>query len=267
MERFEIRFLYGLAAQRQIHLGDLLRTLRDAARPAPFTFTDWVRMCDYRYSHQPLSAYGSTIGAGGRFNYGDALDNIKEPPFPALYLSSNERVAHREFFSAPPSTSDSLTAIDMALMQERDYALYHVSGTIHHLLDLTKPARLRKFTKVLARFTVSKEVLGIAETAGLQPRPLVFDVESLLRAVSEPNWRGWPRQHGLPASCQIFGELAWSAGYEGILYRSTKRGGKCLAVFPQNFDKSESRVQLQNDGPPGTITTLDASNWNHAVNG
>jgi hypothetical protein len=222
-------------------------------------------MCDYRYSHQPLSAYGSTIGSGGRFNYGDALDNVKDQPFPALYLASNERVAHREFFSAPPSKCGALTAIDMALMQERDYALCHISGTIHHLLDLTKLAKLRRFAKVLARFSVSEEVLGIAEKSGLKSRPLVFDVESLMRALSEPNWRGWPRQHGLPASCQIFGELAWSAGYEGILYRSTKRGGKCLAVFPQNFAQSESSVRLHNDGLPGTITTLDASNWEHAV--
>jgi hypothetical protein len=133
MERYEIRYLYGLAAQRQIHLGDLVRTLREAARPAPFKFKGWVRICDYRYSHQPLSAYGSTIGAGGRFNYGDALDNIKEQPFPALYLASNERVAHREFFGAPPDKAVGLTAVDMALMRERDYALCHVSGTIHHL--------------------------------------------------------------------------------------------------------------------------------------
>jgi hypothetical protein len=94
---------------------------------------------------------------------------------------------------------------------------------------------------------------------------LVFDVGSLMLAVSEPNWRGWPRQHGLPASCQIFGELVWSAGYEGILYPSTKQGGECLAVFPQNLDKSESKVTLQNAGPPGAITTLDAGNWERAT--
>jgi hypothetical protein len=116
-----------------------------------------------------------------------------------------------------------------------------------------------------ARFTISSEVREHAVDAGLIPRPLVFDVDSLKRAVSEPNWRGWPRQHGLPASCQIFGELAWSAGYEGLLYPSSKKGGECLAVFPQNLEKSESSVQLQHEGPPGVITTLDASNWRHAT--
>jgi RES domain-containing protein len=265
LESLEIRYIYGLAAQRQIHLGDLLRTLRDAARPSTFPFTGWVRICDYRYSHQPLSAYGSTIGTGGRFNYGDALDNIKEPPFPALYLASNERVAHREFFGAPASKSENLTASDLALIRERDYALCHLSGTIHHLLDLTRPARLEKFAKVLGRFTVSKEVQALADAAGLTPRPLVCDVPSLLQAVSEPNWRGWSRQYGLPASCQIFGELAWSAGFEGILYRSTKKGGECLALFPQNLDKSESWVSLVNEAPTGTIARLDSGNWEDVV--
>jgi len=265
MERFEISFHYALAAQRQIHLGDLLRTLRAAARESPFTFSDWVRICDYRYSHQPLNAYGSTIGAGGRFNYGDALDNIKDLPFPALYLASNEGVAHREFFAAQPSNDSGLTAHDMALMRERDYALYHVDGTIHHLLDLAKPAKLKKFTKVLRRFTVSGDVLALAKLAGITPRPLVFDVHSLTKAVMEVNWRGWSRQHGLPASCQVFGELAWSAGFEAILYPSTKSGGQCLALFPQNFDRSDSKVTLRSEGPPNAVTTLDASNWQQAT--
>jgi RES domain-containing protein len=265
MERFEISFHYALAAQRQIHLGDLLRALRAAARPSPFMFSNWVRMCDYRYSHQPLNAYGSTIGAGGRFNYGDAIDNTKEQPFPALYLASNEPVAHREFFGTQPSNDRGLTAHDMALMRERDYALYHVDGTIHHLLDLTKPAALRKFAKVLQRFTVSKDVLALAVNAGIKPRPLVADVNSLMKATMELNWRGWSRQHGLPASCQLFGELAWSAGFEAILYPSTKGSGECLALFPQNFDRSDSKVTLRGEGPPNTITTLDASNWQQAT--
>jgi hypothetical protein len=57
------------------------------------------------------------------------------------------------------------------------------------------------------------------------------------------------------------------AGAEGILYNSIKaRDGKCLVIFPENFDGSPSSIALA-DEPPKSIehTTLDKDTWRSLV--
>lgn len=72
------------------------------------------------------------------------------------------------------------------------------------------------------------------------------------------NWRLLPVQFGLPAQSQVLAELIRAAGFEAILYPSTKGPGKCLAVFPDLID-SGSFVELVDSPPDGVIyRRLDA---------
>ena len=72
------------------------------------------------------------------------------------------------------------------------------------------------------------------------------------------NWRTLPVQFGLPAPSQVVAELVRAAGYEAILYRSTKGGGRCMAVFPDLID-SGSFVELASPAPAEVkYTRLDA---------
>lgn len=261
MERYQKGLHYALEAQRQHHRGDLYRALESAQLKKPFKFSNWVRLCTYRYSHQPLNAYGSTIGAGGRFNYGDALDSIDSIPFPALYLGENRTVAYREYFGMPPSSTVGLTAQEFMLSGKKDISIIHINGTVHNVLDVTRPTRLKDFVGIISSFTVSDEIKDLARVAGIQPRPLVSTPDEMMKMLYELRWRGWVRQHGLPASCQLFGKLVWEAQYDAILYRSTRGGGKCLAVFPQNLQKSETHIQLAGTPPPNVNEYIDASNW------
>ena len=65
------------------------------------------------------------------------------------------------------------------------------------------------------------------------------------------NWRMLPIQFGLPAQSHVLAELIRAAGFEGILYRSTKGPGKCLAAFPDLLDDG-SFVELI-DASPATV--------------
>ena len=107
---------------------------------------------------------------------------------------------------------------------------------------------------------VSDEINEFARTAGLKPRKLARTIDELINILYEPTWRGWVRQHGLPAGCQTFGKIVWEAQYDAILFRSTRGGGRCLAVYPQNLQKSETRIELAGTPPPDVIEYMDASN-------
>ena len=265
MERYQVELHYSLEAQRKLVRGDLYRALQDAALQDPFEFQRWIRICTYKYSHQPLNAYGSTIGAGGRFNYGDAMDNIDSIAFPALYIAENQTVAHREYYGSPPSKKPSLSAEEFALTPKKSTSTVLLSGLVHNVLDITRPTKLASFVNLLADVTIAKELSELAKKAGLTPREIILTTESLALSLYEENWRGWPRQHGIPANCQLFGKLAWEAGFDAILYRSTKGGGRCLAVYPLNLEKSESRIWLHDTPPPNVVGILDATNWRLAT--
>ena len=58
---------------------------------------------------------------------------------------------------------------------------------------------------------------------------------AMLRQQIGQNWKGWPAQFGVPSPSQQLAELVVMAGFEGILYRSTKGEAHCLAVFPTNI--------------------------------
>jgi hypothetical protein len=63
-------------------------------------------------------------------------------------------------------------------------------------------------------------------------------------------------QFGLPAPSHTLAALIRSAGFEAILYRSTKGAGRCVAVFPEKLF-SGSFIQIADVSPPGTCARLD----------
>ncbi len=265
-QRYQVELHYALEAQRQIHRADLYRALAPAALSEPLVLNEWIRICTYRFSQQPLNAYGSTIGVGGRFNFGDALDSADSLAFPALYIGETKSVAYREYFGMDESESTVLSAQEFALTPNKAYSVIPINGLMHNVLDVTRTTKLREFVEILSSFTVSKETQALATRAGFTPRMLVSSAELFNDVLTEKHFRGWGRNHGLPASCQIFGKLVWEAQYDGVLYRSVKGGGKCLAVFPQNLEYSDSKLWLADAAPAHAITALDDSNWQLACN-
>lgn len=260
-EKYHVQLYYALEAQRKIHSADLYRALEDAVIESPIELDKWVRICTYRYSNQPLNAYGSVVGIGGRFNYGNSLDQVDPSPFPALYIGESYAVSHREYFNLEPNESSVLTAEEFALIPNRSHAVVHVSGRLHNLLDVTKRRNLNSFVSVLKKFSVARETQAMAKEAGIEQMQLIRDSKMLSNVLSDRQFRGWGRNYGLPATCQIFGKLVWESQFDGIVYRSTRGGGRCVALFPENLQRSESRLWLSDHAPEHTNSTLDASNW------
>ena len=178
-----------------------------------------------------------------------------------LYMGETKTVAYREYFGMAEKAKSKLTASEFALTPKKAYAVVPISGLLHNVLDVTRPSKLREFADILSAFTISKETQDLAVRSGLQPRDLISTTSALTKILSEKNFRGWGRNYGLPASCQIFGKLVWEAQYDGILYRSVKGGGRCLGVYPQNLEYSDSRLWIADAAPAHTVTTLDSSNW------
>ena len=52
------------------------------------------------------------------------------------------------------------------------------------------------------------------------------------------------------ANSQIFARFLKEAGFEGVLYRSTKCRGLCAALFPDNLGGSDSYIELADRAPP-----------------
>ncbi len=68
--------------------------------------------------------------------------------------------------------------------------------------------------------------------------------------------------YDVPSGSQIFGQLIYFAGVEGILYTSKLTGKDCLAIYPDNFGKSDSFIELDDDPPsPKVPTRLDSENF------
>lgn len=67
---------------------------------------------------------------------------------------------------------------------------------------------------------------------------------------------------GIPANPQVFGRLLLDARFEGVVYPSTKGSENCVALFPASFARSESFVEVADEGPPyaGKLR-LDSSTW------
>lgn len=68
------------------------------------------------------------------------------------------------------------------------------------------------------------------------------------------NWRMLPVQYGLPAPSQVLAEMVRAAGFEAILYSSTKAGELCLAIFPDKLVDG-SYVELMDAAPEGVADT------------
>lgn len=56
-------------------------------------------------------------------------------------------------------------------------------------------------------------------------------------------------QFGIPANSQVFAGFVIDAGFDGIVYPSTRGEGNCVAVFPQNFPDRDSSVELLDPAP------------------
>ena len=201
-----------------------------------YSFKNWFRLINTRYSHHPLNCKGSMEHpTGGRFNIG----KIKEgrfPTFPALYIGNGKETCMKEIYDGMKDF----------FSKERGDSFFRVNGYIHSLLDITAKGSLNKFLKTIKQITLSKQLQTRSKKFGVK-RESLQNITQLKKYIYDKNWKIDPNIHDIPALSQIFGQLAKEAGIEAILYKSTKKSkaGLCMAVFPENFKNSDSCIKLE----------------------
>lgn len=232
----------------------------EKAEPICLSEPNWVRFVTYQYSFSPLSAAGSLLAYGGRFNAGADLDAGTVEPWPCLYIAEDDETAFREKFQVAPSTlTNGLTPEDLALARPASYTKVVVSVCLHRIFDMTSPEPLRGLASVLGRIRMPPRATELKKKLKIPDGALkMVNTGQMLYDTVFANWRTLPVQFGLPAPSHVVAELVRAAGYEAILYRSTKGGGRCLAVFPDLID-SGSFIELASPAPAEVRhTRLDA---------
>ena len=243
---------FGVRPTRMRKKDELIAAL-NKGQHKPFAFSDWHRIVDYKYSNAPLSVVGSIKSYGGRFNIGKDVDQSIHRPFPALYLGDNYQTAYRERYqiSSQDSSASGLTPEEMSLCKSA--TTVRVNGNIERILDISNLITLGPFCSVIAKIKMPPMAIKLAQKlkAGHRDVYMIKTPLQLSKALQDQNWRAAPVQFGIPSISQQFSELAREAGYEGILYRSTKNpNGRCLALFSDSIGSDRTFVELADAAPP-----------------
>jgi hypothetical protein len=261
-QQYHYLWYFELEAQRAAHEAELL----DALRKIPgedVDLTGWGRALHYTYSHTPLSCVGSLKWVGGRFNYGAEIDSTRFPPFPALYLAEDFETGLRELHGLTrEETRGGLNAQELSLCSERGLAWVRVEGRVGNIFDFTRISNLKAFTEVIAPFQLSKQVREMEEQMGLKAMTVITDAAHLHSTCMVEGWRAYPAMWSTPSNSQLIGHLSAQAGFEGILYSSTRTGKKNLALFTRQFKNSASIVKVLNPPPTATSCELSANTFN-----
>lgn len=252
---------FGIEPARRRLRSKLCDALKQAGGIS-FDIQNWVRMVTYQYSLQPLSCAGSLQSVGGRFNAGFELDDNTLNPWPALYLAEDFETAYREKFQlASTDLTNGLKPDELALEHAVGHTTIFLNGRVENVFDMTSFVTLNSVGKVFREVNIPKEASQLAKKLKISDskKIMIQNGQQLHYAIVKNNWRVWPMQFGIPAPSQTMAELIKAAGYEGILYPSSKGTGKCLAVFPENLSDL-SHIDLIGPAPSAeTITRLDSN--------
>lgn len=253
-EEYEVRLYHHLEGLRFARYEALLESLR-GTKSVRKDLEGWVRIVDFLYSLKSLSPKGS-LKLGGRFNIGDDIDKASAKTFPALYLAENHQTAYSEKFGAP-ATGQKFSGADFSLRNPTSHSSLVVRGTLQNVFDLRGHKSLTQFVRHIRHFTLSKELIEMAKELHIEERALITKPKELLGSLMDPNWRFRPAQYGLPANSQLFGRMLADAGFDGVIYRSTKADGFCIAAFPAAFPDLASYVELRDPSPETAVKRLD----------
>lgn len=264
LDSYHIGVYHHLEGLRQLHNDALCDALREAGATAHYP-REWVRIIDYQYSLVPLSVEGSYL-SGGRFNIGNNLDPSRFPPLPALYLADRLATAYSERFGRVPDRNSDLQGHELALRNPGSFTQVRISGHIPTLFDLRRRDNLNQFVKIIRKFDLPDELKRVARELSIRPPLIVNTNKRLQDSMLVSNWRAWPMQPGIPANPQIFGRLLVKAGFEGVIYPSSKTEGTCIAVFPQNFTPGDSYLEIADPSPTEVaIKRLDHETYSEVM--
>lgn len=251
------------AHQRSLISGALKNSLLNNC--VPYEFSNWRRVVDNKFNHEPLSAKGSILNeVGGRFNVGD-IDQMKFPKFPGLYIAEDTVTALREKYTLDPEEKISgLSAQELNIAG--NFSVFNIKGQLTNMLNLCDFGSLNDFFYQIKLIHLPTNFIVQAKKLGISPMLPVHDTKELLNTLLCKDWRVMPMQFDIPSNSQILGQLSHAAGIEAILYPSVKTQKKCLAIYPENFQRSASYVEIEGDLPKGVVhNRIDSATFNNFI--
>ena len=257
IQKYHYLWYFELESQRASTQPKILEAL-STVPGISIDLASWGRAVAYKYSATPLSCVGSLKWVGGRFNYGIDVDSTRFSPFPALYLAEDIETGLREMQGLTRETTRAgLTAAELNLFSKNGVAWIAVSGKVSNVYDLTHPEGLSGLVQVLAKFKLSKRVRDAENRLRANPLKLVRTAGELFQSIMTESWREYPTLVSTPSNSQLLGHLLSLAGFEGVLYSSTRTGKKNLALFTRQFENSSSIVRAM--APPAAATQCELS--------
>lgn len=247
---------FGLEQQRAQYAADITDALRSNAA-APLAMTGWGRIVNTKFALTPLSIAGSLSGDGGRFNIGRGLNEAVFTPFGALYVADAHATAFAEKFGIREDESrDGLSASELVLRAPTSYQYVVVEGYVERCFDAADVDALKAVAAILQHFKMPDQAHRAARAIQRVPPHLVRSAAPLRQQLLEPNWNRLPTHFDLPSNSQVFGRMVRAAGYHGIVYPSQRvAGGRCVALFLDNWKGSDSFVRCVDEPPPGSALT------------
>ncbi|MDP1742125.1 MAG: RES family NAD+ phosphorylase [Polaromonas sp.] len=258
LDEIQDSLYFGPEPERRRYRSELIAALQ-AEPPLAIELEKWIRIVTYRYSAAPLSCAGSLQYIGGRFNAGVDLDSITA--WPALYLAEDLETAFQErFLTTMDKDPSGLFAEELALEQLCSHATVVLHGKLSKVFDLTSQDSLAGIARIFRRIKMPTRAQQLKRKMNIQNNAcyMVQNARQVYDAMLKHNWRQWPVQFGLPSQSQIVAELIRAAGFEAILYKSTKGPHNCLAVFPDLLQDG-SFIALTDEPPESVLyRRLDA---------
>lgn len=236
-----------LVQQRSQIFQDLLTSLRGSVKKYPIE--KYSRIVNNKYSLDPLSTIGSVLKPyGNRFNIGGIEDTGKFQPFNALYIAQDDDAAHAEYFNVDaisPELGKVLSPEEVSLNKKSNYSHYVVSGMLEEVVEIANAKPFEQFLSTINKINYSHSTTNLFKLHGLTPEVTIKSFRQLKSALLEPKWQIYPALYEIPSTSQIFGQLVFQAGIQGIVYPSTKYPGKkCIVIYPENFKDNDSVVYL-----------------------
>lgn len=228
---------FNLEPERRRLRPDLISSLKSVG-PSELKINNWSRVVSYEHSAEPLSCLGSLQSYGGRFNVGQELDSGTLSSWPALYIAETYETAFREKRQiASESNTEGLTPSELALQPGENLSSISVQGSLYRVFDMKIAKSLEPISKILRKIKMPDRAKILQKRLRISARDLfmITNSKQLHDAICKGNWRVLPIQFGLPSQSQIIAELIKSAGYEAILYPSSKGTGECLSIFPEQL--------------------------------
>lgn len=211
-----------LAFQRNVIAKDLMDAISESCIE-DYEFESWQRAIQWKYINHPLCTIGSSKQYGGRFNIGEDISPARMlKTFSALYIAQDQDTAKAEAFGSQVKQF-SLSPSEVSLTNKRSYGCISISGELDRVIDLTNPSSLTKFIRLISKFTIPQSIVDSASRLNLPSPTIINSKKLLLDSFLASDWRKEPAQCDIPANSQIFGQLAYEAGIDGILFESSKK--------------------------------------------